>query len=133
MIYLTSSNLFATTCLLTLTLAQNVVHMQIGKNREVENHLIGKRSTITATLSNGVALYYTNVTVGTPGQPFQLQIDTGSSDVWIPSSSAALCKSAYAEGCPQGSCKSYTAPYILLLIQRSRLYQVVHVQGHWSK
>lgn len=62
--------------------------------------------TITATLGNAVTtgLYYANVTVGTPAQQLSLQIDTGSSDVWVPSSTASICQDTRDGGCPGGSC-----------------------------
>jgi hypothetical protein len=44
-----------------------------------------RRSAVTADLYNaqGDLLYLVNATVGTPPQTFSLQIDTGSSDIWV--------------------------------------------------
>ncbi|KAG5355052.1 Acid protease [Yarrowia sp. B02] len=36
-----------------------------------------------AVLNNKVVEYVVNITLGTPAQPFSVQIDTGSSDLWI--------------------------------------------------
>ena len=62
---------------------------------------------MTASLGNDLfdGLYYVNVSVGTPAQDLALQIDTGSSDTWIPSSDAPICRSRRAGGCPGGSCE----------------------------
>lgn len=43
-----------------------------------------REKTVRATIANEELLYLINVTIGTPGQPFSLQLDTGSSDIWIP-------------------------------------------------
>ena len=53
--------------------------------------------------------YYATIGVGNPSQPLTLQIDTGSSDVWVPSSNAGICTSAESRGCTFGSCMFYTS------------------------
>lgn len=103
----------------------NTVQLGINKNHANEAAQLQKRQqyiqrrgtrdavriaeradTITASLGNAVTsgLYYANVTVGTPAQQLSLQIDTGSSDVWVPSSSAPICEDIRDGGCPGGSC-----------------------------
>ena len=39
------------------------------------------------------SLYWINITVGTPGQPQSLQLDTGSRSLWVPAAGSALCAS----------------------------------------
>ena len=65
-----------------------------------------KRASLTESLVNNVTGgdYVAKVSVGTPPQQVNLAIDTGSSDVWVISSSADLCTSAslqqqYTDGC----------------------------------
>ncbi|KAH9897609.1 aspartic peptidase domain-containing protein [Xylariomycetidae sp. FL2044] len=54
--------------------------------------------------------YFASCMVGTPGQNLTLQLDTGSSDIWVPSSSASVCEqgssssgSSSSQGCTLGS------------------------------
>ncbi|APA07434.1 hypothetical protein SS1G_12969 [Sclerotinia sclerotiorum 1980 UF-70] len=102
----------------------NTVHMGIAKNHANEAAQLQKRQqylqrrgmgevvrvteradTVTADLGNALTsgLYYANVTVGSPAQQLSLQIDTGSSDVWVPSASATICEDTRDGGCPGGS------------------------------
>lgn len=94
-----------------LSSATAAVHVPIVKNRHVEAEQLQRarlrtRATVTESLGNAqyFGLYYANITAGTPAQALSLQIDTGSSDVWLPSSDAQLCNSR--QGCEGGSCKS---------------------------
>jgi predicted aspartyl protease len=103
------SSLLAASSLLSVASADapGTLSIKIHKNRHVEKAQLAKRGTLQVTLANyeQVGLYAANATVGTPGQPLTFQVDTGSSDVWVPSSSAEICKDTREGGCPFGSCK----------------------------
>jgi Eukaryotic aspartyl protease len=73
--------------------------------RDVPSRLVRRQNVVNADLTNEVLLYFINVTVGTPGQPFSLQLDTGSSDIWFPSANSDVCAS-FEEGCAFGSYNS---------------------------
>ncbi len=53
--------------------------------RAARSSPLQKRATFPVTVGNAILdnLYYVNASVGTPPQLVQLQIDTGSSDVWM--------------------------------------------------
>ncbi|KAK9239400.1 aspartic peptidase domain-containing protein [Lipomyces kononenkoae] len=60
-------------------------------------HRLAKRATsvshtVQEILDNYDYLYYANVSVGTPGQKLRLQIDTGSSDIWVQSAQNEFCQ-----------------------------------------
>ncbi|KIW11577.1 hypothetical protein PV08_10878 [Exophiala spinifera] len=84
-----------------------VVGFNFEKRRvkaEEAPHLVRRQSgTVTATLTNEILLYFINVTVGTPGQPFSLQLDTGSSDIWFPAINADICEQGVETYCPFGT------------------------------
>ncbi|OCT47593.1 putative aspartic-type endopeptidase OPSB [Cladophialophora carrionii] len=65
-------------------------------------HRLTRRQTISVGLDNEILLYFINCTVGTPPQPFSLQIDTGSSDIWFPAVQADICQQD-PDNCPLGT------------------------------
>lgn len=90
------------TSLIAHAAAQKVVKLDTRATRPQHVKQI-KRATKadSAYLFNDVnnGLYSIEVEIGTPGQPFTLQLDTGSTDVWVNSQSSQYCQ--------QGNCADY--------------------------
>lgn len=61
--------------------------------RAVSRNRLVRRQDVDAVLTQNNGLeYLVNITVGTPAQKLAVTLDTGSSDLWIPDSSASLCQ-----------------------------------------
>jgi hypothetical protein len=82
-----------------------------------ERSILKKRSTLSVDIGNAITdgLYFVNASVGTPPQHVLLQVDTGSSDIWMfgPHS----CDSSTSP-CFGGDCESKYVSYIPFNIYR---------------
>jgi hypothetical protein len=86
-----------------------VVGLKFTK-REITNpqdpalRLRKRSNTAQATIYNaqGNLLYLINTTVGTPPQNIGLQLDTGSSDIWIPWTGSSICQGS-SDRCTNGA------------------------------
>ena len=103
--------------LLTAAQAQKVVQFDIRGTPQNEKRTISKRATVGAYLLNDMSQYtYTiNASIGTPPQQVNLQLDTGSTDIWVNYAGSNYCRarncfdsydprnsSSYAESVPNG-------------------------------
>lgn len=75
----------ALTALLSTALADPKV-VEMSMERRPSTQRLSKRDDVAnVTISNAIfdGLYFVNATVGEPPQLVQLQLDTGSSDIWF--------------------------------------------------
>lgn len=84
--------------------AGKTIQWDIQKNNH-RKAMSGKRATSTYSevITNESARggYFATCAIGTPSQNITMQLDTGSSDVWVPWSSAILCEE---DECSLGTC-----------------------------
>lgn len=84
--------------------AGKTIQWDIQKNNH-RKAMSGKRATSTysevITNENTEGGYFATCAIGTPSQNMTMQLDTGSSDIWIPWVSAILCEEYE---CSLGTC-----------------------------
>lgn len=104
---------WATLGFLLCPAAAQVVQWDTEKRQGLDHPRLSRRSNDTVDLLVGNAQlgYFATVSVGSPGQNLTLQIDTGSSDLWVPYAGAKVCTSkSNGGGCSLGTCTSSFAP-----------------------
>ncbi|KAL7927111.1 aspartic peptidase domain-containing protein [Trichoderma austrokoningii] len=105
-----ASPLAAAGIALASTAQAQVVQFDIQRRDGPKLRDLARRATVNGVLSNQQIQggYFLNVEVGTPPQNITLQLDTGSSDVWVPSSNADICTQVTQRnpGCTFGSFNS---------------------------
>lgn len=94
----------------SVTADPHVVSMNFLKSRIVQHGLQRRDGTVLTSLANNADLQYlANISIGTPPQDFIVQLDTGSSDLWIPSAQSDLCRT---QDCSTtGACKIQKSLY----------------------
>ena len=94
--------------------------------RDVPN-LHRRAKSAEVAIGNAQILYFINVTIGTPPQRFSLQLDTGSSDIWVPAVESDACTRASGRACSLGAFESSSSRTFVQL-QRN-VFQIQYVDG----
>jgi len=106
------SALAASTLLaVTVQAIEGVIQWDIAKRQTAPRLRKRAGTTFEEVITNerGRGGYFATCKVGTPGQDLTLQLDTGSSDIWVPEDTAAVCSTKTSQdpdGCSFGKCTS---------------------------
>ncbi|KAI1137368.1 acid protease [Hypoxylon sp. FL0543] len=124
--------------LATGALVASVAHAQVVQwdivRRQTGPKLTRRASTFTEVITNEVLRggYFATCQVGTPGQNLTLQLDTGSSDIWVPSSDSTVCdQTSENEGCTLGSFDPNASSTTTIVGENE--FSISYVDGSHSK
>ena len=65
---------------------------EIARDPIYTNRIQRRQKSVQVDITNEELLYLVNITIGSNNQPFALQLDTGSSDIWVPSTTSDICR-----------------------------------------
>ncbi|KAI8955717.1 aspartic peptidase domain-containing protein [Xylaria longipes] len=125
----------ATSALLASGASAQVVQWNIEKRGNLAP-MLNRRAgnTVSETITNEKTRggYFASCAVGTPPQNVTLQLDTGSSDIWVPASSASICEESESQG---GGCTfgSYDANQSSSVEVINEDFQIAYVDGSSSR
>ncbi|KAK0655659.1 aspartic peptidase domain-containing protein [Cercophora newfieldiana] len=130
---------FAVGCLLVgaarAQSSNGVVQWDIQKRKQPQDlRRLGRRNaTYEEVISNEDARggYFATCKLGTPAQDLTLQLDTGSSDIWVPDSSAKVCRDSGFRGCDLGTFNPSKSTTYLTVGQNE--FDISYVDGSSSK
>ncbi|KAI1089185.1 acid protease [Rostrohypoxylon terebratum] len=125
--------------LATGALVASVAQAQVVQWDIVRRHtgpkLTRRAGTFTEIITNEKLRggYFASCSVGTPAQNLTLQLDTGSSDIWVPSSSASVCEqtSSNSDGCSLGSFDESASSSTTVVGENE--FSISYVDGSHSK